>query len=153
MAVARFTWRRSPTADRVRTPAATRHVASLARAASAELTLYHALVGLTGNNSCILTATRYLQNPLKKKRDSADHTLDMDIIAQLRLLDSQMANRLIPLGLAAILSYIVVYLFYHFGPHQSLDRQSALKKRYSPDGEKEHDRLENFLLGPNPVRR
>jgi len=77
----------------------------------------------------------------------------MDIIAQLRLLDSQMANRLIPLGLAAILSYIVVYLFYHIGPHQSLDRQSALRKRYSPDGEEEHDRLENFLLGPNPVRR
>jgi hypothetical protein len=79
---------------------------------------------------------------------------DMEtMIAQLKLLDAQMAARLIPLGLTAILSYIVVYLFYHFGPRQSLDRHSALKKRYSSEGDEERDRLENLLLRPNPVRR
>ena len=75
------------------------------------------------------------------------------ITTQLQLLDTQWATRLIPLALAAIFSYVVVNLFYYYGPLQSLRNQSALKKQDSRYGDGDDETLEDFVLRPNAVRR
>jgi len=70
------------------------------------------------------------------------------LIAQIKLMNSEMATRLVPLIIAAVLTYIVVYLFFHKGPLQSLRSESALKRRSGARGQDES--IDDFIVRTSP---